>query len=120
LYYNITYKTNYKDYRVLAENLLTKNSYEYSLHPNALGLAAGEYVTDVRLEFTKASPGFQSLENMTVFCEVMPTIPKDYKVVNRADCGGRYGNEWESANTSWTTIVWKQDTPKTPLPKTGW
>ena len=57
---------------------------------------------------------------MTVFCEVMPTIPKDYKVVNRADCGGRYGNEWESANTSWTTIVWKQDTPKTPLPKTGW
>ncbi len=120
LYYNITYKTNYKDYRVLAENLLTKNSYEYSLHPNVLGLAAGEYVTDVRLEFTKASPGFQSLENMTVFCEVMPTIPKDYKVVNRADCGGRYGNEWESANTSWTTIVWKQDTPKTPLPKTGW
>ena len=120
LYYNITYKTNYKDYRVLAENLLTKNSYEYSLHPNALGLAAGEYVTDVRLEFTKASPGFQSLENMTIFCEVMPTIPKDYKVVNRADCGGRYGNEWESANTSWTTIVWKQDTPKTPLPKTGW
>ncbi len=120
LYYNITYKTNYKDYRTLAENLLTKNSYEYSLHPNALGLAAGEYVTDVRLEFTKASPGFQSLENMTVFCEVMPTIPKDYKVVNRADCGGRYGNEWESANTSWTTIVWKQDTPKTPLPKTGW
>ncbi|WP_347562984.1 SpaA isopeptide-forming pilin-related protein [Clostridium sp. MD294] len=120
LYYNITYKTNYKDYRTLAENLLTKNSYEYSLHTNALGLAAGEYVTDVRLEFTKASPGFQSLENMTVFCEVMPTIPKDYKVVNRADCGGRYGNEWESANTSWTTIVWKQDTPKTPLPKTGW
>ncbi len=120
LYYNITYKTNYKDYRTLAENLLTKNSYEYSLHPNVLGLAAGEYVTDVRLEFTKASPGFQSLENMTVFCEVMPTIPKDYKVVNRADCGGRYGNEWESANTSWTTIVWKQDTPKTPLPKTGW
>ncbi len=120
LYYNITYKTNYKDYRTLAENLLSKNSYEYSLHPNALGLAAGEYVTDVRLEFTKASPGFQSLENMTVFCEVMPTIPKDYKVVNRADCGGRYGNEWESANTSWTTIVWKQDTPKTPLPKTGW
>ena len=23
---------------------MTKNSYEYSLHPNALGLAAGEYV----------------------------------------------------------------------------
>ena len=43
MYYKITYKTNYRDYRVLAENLLTKNSYEYSLHPNVLGLANGEY-----------------------------------------------------------------------------
>jgi len=34
MYYKLTYKTNYHDYRVLAENLLTKNSYEYSLHPN--------------------------------------------------------------------------------------
>ena len=23
-------------------------------------------------------------------------------------------------STSWTRIVWKQDTPKTPLPKTVW
>lgn len=69
MYYKITYKTNYRDYRVLAENLLTKNSYEYSLHPNVLGLANGEYVTDVRLEFPKASPGFKMLENMSVFCQ---------------------------------------------------
>ena len=76
MYYKITYKTNYRDYRVLAENLLTKNSYEYSLHPNVLGLANGEYVTDVRLEFPKASPGFKMLENMSVFCQVMPNMPQ--------------------------------------------
>lgn len=120
MYYKITYKTNQRDYRVLAENLLTKNSYEYSLHPNALGLAAGEYVTDVRLEFPKASPGFKSIDNMVVFCEVMPTIPKDYNIVNRADTGGRVGNEWESAKTSWNTKVWTKDVPSVPLPKTGY
>lgn len=120
MYYKITYKTNYRDYRVLAENLLTKNSYEYSLHPNVLGLANGEYVTDVRLEFLKASPGFKMLENMSVFCQVMPNMPKDYRIVNRADVGGRYGNEWESAKTSWNTTVWTVNTPPVTLPKTGY
>lgn len=120
MYYKITYKTNYRDYRVLAENLLTKNSYEYSLHPNVLGLANGEYVTDVRLEFPKASPGFKMLENMSVFCQVMPNMPKDYRIVNRADVGGRYGNEWESAKTSWNTTVWTVNTPQVTLPKTGY
>lgn len=120
MYYKITYKTNYRDYRVLAENLLTKNSYEYSLHPNVLGLANGEYVTDVRLEFPKASPGFKMLENMSVFCQVMPNMPKDYRIANRADVGGRYGNEWESAKTSWNTTVWTVNTPPVTLPKTGY
>lgn len=120
MYYKIAYKTNYRDYRVLAENLLTKNSYEYSLHPNVLGLANGEYVTDVRLEFPKASPGFKMLENMSVFCQVMPNMPKDYRIVNRADVGGRYGNEWESAKTSWNTTVWTVNTPPVTLPKTGY
>ncbi len=120
MYYKITYKTNYRDYRVLAENLLTKNSYEYSLHPNVLGLANGEYVTDVRLEFPKASPGFKMLENMSVFCQVMPNMPKDYRIVNRADVGGRYGNEWESAKTSWNTTVWTVNTPPVTLSKTGY
>ena len=120
MYYKITYKTNYRDYRVLAENLLTKNSYEYSLHPNVLGLANGEYVTDVRLEFPKASPGFKMLENMSVFCQVMPNMPKDYRIVNRADVGGRYGNEWESAKTNWNTTVWIVNTPPVTLPKTGY
>lgn len=120
MYYKITYKTNYRDYRVLAENLLTKNSYEYSLHPNVLGLANGEYVTDVRLEFPQASLGFKMLENMSVFCQVMPNMPKDYRIVNRADVGGRYGNEWESAKTSWNTTVWTVNTPPVTLPKTGY
>lgn len=120
MYYKITYKTNYRDYRVLAENLLTKNSYEYSLHPNVLGLANGEYVTDVRLEFPKASPGFKMMQNMSVFCQVMPNMPKDYRIVNRADVGGRYGNEWESAKTSWNTTVWTVNTPPVTLPKTGY
>ena len=119
MYYKITYKTNYRDYMVLADNLLTSNDYEFSLHSNALGLQNGEYVTDVRLEFPQASPGFTQIKSMRVFCQVLPSLPKDYRITNRADVGGRYGNEWESATTSWNTTVWTNETT-TPLPKTGY
>ena len=119
MYYQITYKTNYRDYMVLADNLLTSNDYEFSLHSNALGLQNGEYVTDVRLEFPQASPGFTQTKSMRVFCQVLPSLPKDYRITNRADVGGRYGNEWESATTSWNTTVWTNETT-TPLPKTGY
>ena len=118
--YRITYKTNYSSkYYVLAENLQTKNNYEYSLHSNVLGLAAGEYVTDVRLEFPQAGPGFKMIDNLKIFVQVLPTVPKDYKVINRADLGGHYLEEWETANTSTTSIVWKEE-PVIPLPKTGY
>ncbi len=120
LYYKITYKTNYRDYMTLAENLLSKNDYEFSLHPNVLGLQNGEYVTDVRLEFPQASPGFKQTKSMHVFCQVLPSVPKDYNITNRADAGGRYGNEWESAKASWNTKVWAVDTPAVKLPKTGY
>ena len=119
MYYKITYKTNYRDYMVLADNLLTSNDYEFSLHSNALGLQNGEYVTDVRLEFPQASPGFTQTKSIRVFCQVLPSLPKDYRITNRADVGGRYGNEWESATTSWNTTVWTNETA-TPLPKTGY
>ena len=119
MYYQITYKTNYRDYMVLADNLLISNDYEFSLHSNALGLQNGEYVTDVRLEFPQASPGFTQTKSMRVFCQVLPSLPKDYRITNRADVGGRYGNEWESATTSWNTTVWTNETA-TPLPKSGY
>ncbi len=41
-------------------------------------------------------------------------------IINRADTGGRYGNEWESAKTSWNTTVWRVETPTVKLPKTGY
>jgi len=120
LYYKVTYKTNYRDYMMLAENLLTKNDYEFSLHPNVLGLQNGEYVTDVRLEFPKVGAGFKQTKSMYVFCQVLPTVPNGYRIINRADVGGRYGNEWESAKVSWNTTVRAVNTPSAALPRAGY
>ena len=106
MHYRITYRTNMRGYKVFASILLTTNSYEFSLDPNALGLSTGEYIKDIRFEFPKVSPGFRSVDNVVLICEVMPTVPNDYSIVNRADLGGRRANDWGSANTSWHTKVW--------------
>ena len=86
--------------------------------PNVLGLASGEYVTDIRWEFGTVPSGFASAENPKIQAQVLPTLPKDYKIVNRADVGGLYLNEWETAQTSWTMTTYSGYNPP-ELPKTG-
>ena len=120
LTYRVTYKTNYSsDYRVLASGLSTKTNYELSIHPNVLGLQSGEYVTDIRWEFGTVPSGFRCAENPKLMVQVLPTLPKDYKIINRADAGGKYLDIWETANCSWTTVVYGGYNPPI-LPKTGY
>lgn len=55
MYYKITYKTNYRDYRVLAENLLTKNSYECgeSIPTSSLAVHGSVITSQINLKWEK-------------------------------------------------------------------
>jgi len=119
LYYRVTYKTNVYDYRVLASNLLTTNNYSLTLSATGLGLGSGEYVTDVRYEFGTVPSGFKSVGKPTMTVQVLGTVSNGYQIINRADVGGKYLNEWQTAKTSWVTKVFKFAT-STTLPKTGY
>lgn len=119
LYYRVTYKTNVNDYRVLASNLLTTNNYSLTLSATALGLGYGEYVTDVRYEFGTVPSSFKSVLKPTMTVQVLGTVSNGYQIINRADVGGKYLNEWQTAKTSWVTKVFKFAT-STTLPKTGY
>ncbi len=119
LYYRIVFKTNVNDYRLLAKDLLTTNNYSVSLKPEALGLGTGEYVTDVRFEFGTVPSGFASVAKPTLQVMVKGDVTDGYNIVNRADVGGQYLNEWQTATAQWLTVVFRPaDT--TPLPKTGY
>ena len=119
LTYQVSYKTNYSsEYKILASGLSTRTNYTLSIHPNVLGLATGEYVTDIRWEFGTVPSGFASVENPKLQAQILPTLPKGYKIVNRADVGGLYLNEWETAQTSWTMSTYSGYNPP-ELPKTG-
>ena len=118
LYYKVTFKTNLNDYRTLVSNLLTSNNYSLSLNAATLRLAQGEYVTDVRFEFGTVPSGFSSVVKPTMRVQVLGSVSNGYQIINRADVGGQYLNEWQTAKTTWVTTVRRFNT--TPLPKTGY
>ena len=118
LYYKVTFKTNLNDYRTLASNLLTSNNYSLSLNANTLGLAQGEFVTDVRFEFGTVASGFASVMKPTMRVQVLGPVANGYQIINRADVGGQYLNEWQTAKATWATVVRRFHNPQ--LPKTGY
>ena len=118
LYYKVTFKTNLNDYRTLASNLLTSNNYSLSLNANTLGLAQGEFVTDVRFEFGTVASGFASVMKPTMRVQVLGTVANGYQIINRADVDGQYLNEWQTAKATWATVVRRFHNPQ--LPKTGY
>ena len=118
LYYKVTFKTNLNDYRTLASNLLTANNYSLSLNAATLGLVQGEYVTDVRFEFGTVPSGFTSVVKPTMRVQVLGTVSNGYQIINRADVGGKYLNEWQTAKSPWVTTVRRFQSIS--LPKTGY
>ena len=118
MYYKVTFKTNLNDYRTLASNLLTTNNYSLSLNATTLGLVQGEYITDVRFEFGAVPSGFASVVKPTMRVQVLGTVSNGYQIINRADVGGQYLNEWQTAKATWVTTVRRFQ--NTSLPKTGY
>jgi uncharacterized repeat protein (TIGR01451 family) len=118
LYYRILYKTNAGSWRILASNLLTTNNYSYSLAASALGLAAGELVTDIKFEFGTVETGFASVTKPTVTVQTLPGLASGYQITNRCEAGGQYQGAEQVSTAVWVTKVVKFGTSPT-LPKTG-
>ncbi len=118
LTYSVEYRTNKKDsYRTLASNLSSKTSHTLDCSREALDLAAGEYVTDIRFEFGTVQPGFHEEQGPVFYVNTLADLASGYRIINRADVGGRTGDEWVTAKDTWITVVWGQ--PKGKLPNTG-
>lgn len=119
LSYSVYYKTNYKDYRLLAENLASNINYELLCSENALGLMQGEYVTDIQFQFGTVYVGFREVEKPMFLVTVLSNLSNGYNIVNTVDVGGEYMNEWQVAKDTWITKVYGE-AKKEILPKTGY
>ena len=117
--YKIVYRTNYggETYRTLADNLSTKQGYVLDASPAALGLGAGEYVTEFMVSFGVVPGNFRCVETPRVYCSVLPQLVGGTQFVNTADAGGVYDGQWIMAASRWVTKVYA---PSKPLPRTGY
>lgn len=118
LTYSVEYKTNRKNnWRTLEDSLSSKVSYTLDCGRENLKLAADEYVTEFRFNFGTVQPGFHEETGPTIFVTALANLKDGYRIVNRADAGGRTGEEWVIGKDSWITVVWNKD--RGNLPKTG-
>ena len=120
LSYKIVFKTNInKEYRTLADNLSTDKSRVIDASPAALGLAANEFVTEFMVVFGRVPAGFKQVEAPYITCDVLKTLPHEYRFSNKCDVGGLWGSQWIQANDRWVTVVYNKTTPS-KLPRTGY
>ena len=116
--YKIVYKVNGTgDYRTLADNLSTSQTYTLAASPVALGLAANERVSEVMFVFGQAPAGFAQVEAPMLYCTAVNGLAANSSFVNVADVGGVYNSQWVQAVTRWVTTVYGKPTP---LPRTGY
>lgn len=126
--FRVEYKTNMSDYRVLASGLNSKSQYSYDMSSIALGLASGEYVTDIRMVFDRATAGMKESMAPVLYVTVLPNVANGYQLINRAETGCQgeasssvsSGNSW-SANTGLNGIAggWTSATAQSTTVVTG-
>lgn len=119
LSYKIVYKTNLKDYRTLADNLITSKNYVLGASSVALGLADNEYVTEIMFVFGTVNSDFSQVEPPYIYCKVNGSLPHEYRFTNNTDVGGLYNGQWIMSADRWVTVVYNKTTQPI-LPKTGY
>ena len=119
LSYKVVYKTNLSgDYRALADNLSTSKVYVLDARPAVLGLAANERVTEVMFVFGNVKAGFAQVETPYIYATARSGLANNSGIVNVADVGGLYNEQWIQAVSRWLTTVYTKTTVR--LPKTGY
>ena len=117
LKYKVLITTNKGDTRIIADNLSTTRNNVIDCSNASLGLYNDEYVTSFTLIFGTVKAGFAQVEQPQAFVKTLTTLPNGYQFANKADVGGKYGNEWVVGNTTWLTTIYKK---ASPLPRTGY
>ena len=120
LNYKVVFQTNLSNtQRVLADNLNTLQNYTLDASPAALGLASNEYVTQVTFLFGRVPGGFRQVETPYFYCDVLSSLPHEYRFSNKCDVGGMWQNQWIQAADRWVTIIYRGG-PVPTLPRTGY
>lgn len=115
IYYEIYYKTNYNDYRLLKiANSLTS---EY-INLDTLNLDNGEIITEIKVEYKKVDNDFKSIVKPCILAKIDNSVKKDDRIINMTELSGRIEDYVARDKSSFETIIKEKEILK-KLPKTG-
>ena len=116
--YKILATTNKGKQLIIADNLSATQNNVIDCSNASLGLYSDEYVTTFTVVFGNVKAGFTSVEQPQVYATVLKNLPGGYEFANKADIGGKHGNEWVIGNSTWLTTIYRATANR--LPKTGY
>ena len=117
LNYSIYYKTNKNDYKLLKDNLNTKeNNY---IDFSNLELAEDEYITEFKADFGTVDVGFESVINPYIFVRVNSNVNNDDIFTNRTRIEGYNKTYMVWDEDDHTTKVYEKEIEVKKLPRTG-
>ncbi len=116
--YKILATTNKGKQLIIADNLSATQNNVIDCSNASLGLYSDEYVTTFTVVFGNVKAGFTSGEQPQVYAAVLKNLPGGYEFANKADIGGKHGNEWVIGNSTWLTTIYRATANR--LPKTGY
>ena len=114
--YNVYYKTNLNDYKLLAENLNTQENHYIDFTNIELG--ENEYVTEFKLDFGTVDVGFTSVEKPELFVKVKSTVKNDDTFTNKTKVDGYHKTYYVWDEDDHTTKVYEKKL-EVRLPRTG-
>lgn len=113
--YEIYYKTNYNDYRLLKRaNSLTS---EY-INLDTLNLNNEEIITEIKVEYKKVDKEFKSIVKPSILAKIDNSAKKDDRIINMTELSGRVEDYVVRDKSSFETII-KEKVILKKLPKTG-
>lgn len=116
LNYNIYYRTNLNDYKILADDLNTKENHYIDF--TNINLAEGEYITEFKVDFGTVDVGFESVDKPQLFVKVKSDVNNDDTFVNKTRVEGYNKTYLVWDEDEHTTKVYEKEL-EVKLPRTG-
>ncbi len=113
--YNIYYKTNKSDYKLLSKANACKSEY---INLDNIDLQNNERIIEIKVEYGTVPSNFKSIINPTIYAKVNDNVKKDDKIVNTTEIFGNIGDYIVKDSSIFETII-KENKILKKLPKTG-
>ncbi len=117
LNYNVYYKTNKNDYKLLAQNLNTLVINIIDLEK--ITLQKDEIITEIKFDFGTVEKGFKSILNSSIICNIKENVKDGDSFTNRTRIEGKNKDLLVWDEDKHTIIVKQENLIEKKLPRTG-